>query len=549
LANGAELTATITTPTTGDTFLTTDADVDVPVEGSASIGEGAPNVHWTYVIDVSGSTGAGCGAAGGTILDCEKDAVLNLNSEVVNDGSVKDVAVTVFGTGGATADMKPAGGDQLLQDDPASPEFGTVVGSVVVTGINQYTPKNVGSFTNFAAGLNAAITSVNASTATSKNVVFLSDGLAPADAAFNSAVADMNAAGATIYSFAVGGGSSCASGDGGLQTMAGETGGTCTNVPDPADLPDIVVNVTQTQMTDVSLTVDGGSVGFDTNSNPPPFDGPGSTDVTATAADQPPGAHEVCLTAEGLGPVSDPLSLDTATQCETYLVYGFDLNPETATNELSADQDHTVTATLLGEAGSLGGFAVDFEVISGPNVGAIGSGSTDGDGAADFSYTNPNVDPSGLGTDTIEATVTVNDDTATLTVTKDWVDTIPPESSCAPSVNPNGNQPQAPGRGGQGQNQDGFYVIEATDNIWPADTLEVYVTDTGSGTVFGPYAVGTNIKYTESPGATPDAKSIGGPNSAVDVHIIGNGDAEVTAVDGSGNVSSPASCLVPPKPQ
>lgn len=555
LDNGAALTATITTPVTGDTFLTTGTGVDVPVVGNASIGEGAADVHWTYVIDVSGSAGESCGLAGLSILDCEKQAVINLNNEVVADGSVKDVAVTVFGSTAATADMKPADGDQLLQDDPSSAEFGTVVGSIVIGRVDEYTRKPVGGLTNFAAALNAAINSVTASTASSKNVVFLSDGDDPvADpAAFNTALASMDAAGATIYSFAVGQGAACSvAGDerlSRLQRMADQTGGTCTRVANPADLPAIVVNVTATQMTAVSLEVDGASVGFDTNSNPPPFDGPDSTDVTATAANQVPGAHTVCLTAEGLGPKSDPESADTATQCETYNVYGFDLDPDTATNELSEDDEHTVTATVSGEDGTLDGFDVDFEVTSGPNAGESGSGTTDANGEVNFTYTNSNVDPSGLGTDTIEATVDVNGDTATLTVTKDWVDTIAPEATCVESVNPSGERiPQAPGNGGQGQNQDGFYQISASDNLWPADSLQVFVTDTGSGTVFGPYDVGTNIKYTEA-SSTPNEKSIGGPNSAVGVHITGNGDAEVHAVDGSGNVSNTASCLVPPKPK
>ena len=56
LANGADLSVTVSTPETGDTYLVPagSSDVDVPVAGSASIGEGEPNVHWTYVIDVSG---------------------------------------------------------------------------------------------------------------------------------------------------------------------------------------------------------------------------------------------------------------------------------------------------------------------------------------------------------------------------------------------------------------------------------------------------------------------------------------------------------------
>ena len=555
LANGAELSATISSPSAGDTFLIPPpaVDVDVPVIGSASIGEGEPNVHWTYVIDVSGSTGGRCGST--NILACEKQAVKNLNADVVSDGSGLDVGLAVYGSSGASADMSSMGGDQSLIA-PNSADFVPVVNSVVIGGVNQFTAKGVGSgSTNFTAGLTSALTSVSASTALAKNVVFLSDGRSnTGGGGFNAAVAAL-AAQAKIYSFAVGAGASCTGGsDGTLQQMAVASGGTCTPVPDPADLPDIILNVTATEMKSVALTVDAAANAFDTNSNPPPFDGPDSTNLTATAADQVPGAHEVCLTATGTGPKSVPASQDTATVCETYYVYGFGLTPITAVNELSDDDTHTVTATLSGEAGFLAGFPVVFSVSAGPNAATAGvcvpvSCNTDVSGQVTFTYSVPQV-PASLGTDTITATVTVNAESATLDVTKEWVDTIAPDAACLESVNPNGrNTPKAPGNGGQGQNQDGFYELSAEDNLWPADSLQMFVTDSGSGTVFGPYAVGDVIKYTEDSAATPEAKPIGGPNSAVEVHIIGTGDALVTAVDGSGNISDPVSCLVPPPPK
>jgi hypothetical protein len=141
----------------------------------------------------------------------------------------------------------------------------------------------------------------------------------------------------------------------------------------------------------------------------------------------------------------------------------------------------------------------------------------------------------------------VND---SIDLNKNWVDTTPPVAECTETVNPHGKRiPQAPGTG---QNEDGFYQLLASDDVWPADTLEVFVTDTGSGTVFGPFAVGDNIKYTEDADATPEIKKMGSTNGkagAVTVHIIGNGDAVVTAVDGSGNESDSFSCLVPPLPK
>lgn len=553
LSNGADLSVTVSTPETGDTYLvpTGSTDVDVPVAGSASIGEGVANVHWTYVIDVSGSTGNGCGAAGGTILDCEKAAVTNLNNTIVADGSGKDVGVSVFGTGGASADMAAAAGDQPLAA-PDSAGVDTVIGSVAIGGVGQFTGKTVGGGnTNFTAGLTAALTSVNASTAASKNVVFLSDGQSNAGGGgFNAAVTALANQGATIYSFAVGSGSSCAGGSNGtLQQMAAATGGSCTPVPNPATLPDIVQNVTATEMTAVSLTVDTVSTSFDTITPTPPFDGPDSTSFTATAADQVPGEHVACATAEGTGPKSDASSLDSVQQCETYYVFGFELAPATATNELGSDNTHTVTATVTGEAGQLEDWLVEF-AVTGTNAGATGTCSpvdckTDASGEVTFTYSVP-VEPESLGTDTISATVTINSEQGTLDVEKIWEDTTPPVSTCEPGPNPDGVIPTAPGNGGKGQNQDGFYTISATDDVYGTSEIQMSVTDDGTGTVFGPYDNPTNIKYTQSPGGKPSEKPGDG---YVDWQLKGTGDAEVTSVDGSGNTSDPVNCLVPPPPQ
>jgi hypothetical protein len=119
-------------------------------------------------------------------------------------------------------------------------------------------------------------------------------------------------------------------------------------------------------------------------------------------------------------------------------------------------------------------------------------------------------------------------------------------------VNPDGEIPKAPGKGGQGQNQDGFYQLLA-DDIVDLDP-DIFVVDIGAdnlfGTaddfVFGPFANLTNIKYIEANGAKPSIKP--GPG-AVDWIIKGQGDAAVIAIDFSGNTSDPVSCLVPPPPK
>lgn len=231
------------------------------------------------------------------------------------------------------------------------------------------------------------------------------------------------------------------------------------------------------------------------------------------------------------------------------------LAPAHAVNELGSDNEHTVVATLLGSPGQVSGRTVTFEV-TGQNPTGPTDLVTDGTGMVEFSYTVP-IEPDSLGLDTISATVDIDGHSVTLFVTKEWVDTTPPVPACLETTNPHGkNVPKAPGNGGQDQNQDGFYEIGASDDVFGDADLEVYVEDTGSGTVFGPFPVGTKIKYTEANGAAPSIKAMGsnngngnGAGSAVDWHIKGTGDASVFAVDGSGNVSDAVSCLVPPPPK
>jgi hypothetical protein len=108
---------------------------------------------------------------------------------------------------------------------------------------------------------------------------------------------------------------------------------------------------------------------------------------------------------------------------------------------------------------------------------------------------------------------------------------IPPAGQTSPGTNPN-----------SGQNPDGFYQVSSSDGSM------VYVIDQGSGTVFGPYASGTVVKYTQAPGKTASTLKIGSTNGqagAVTVHITGTGDMGVQSVNG-GPLSI---CLVPRPPK
>lgn len=550
LPNGAELSVSVDSPVTGDTFLIPagDTSMDVPLTGTASVGEGGPSVSWIYVVDVSGSTGNAC--AGGTILDCEKTAVIGLDALIAADGSGLESGLAAFASSSATADVSSAAGDQSFTV-PGDPDLAVAVSSLSEGAIGAHTVKGgLGSQTNYVAALQAADTLASAAAGAQVNVVFLSDGVSFVgdQADFDTTLAAVSAK-ATIYPFAVGAGSSCSGGIvGTLNDMAAASGTECFAVPDPADLPDVITNVTATTLTDLEVTLDGTPVSATTNPALP-LAGPDSLTWDAVGEDLTPGEYEVCATADGVGPASDPEATESVTRCETFAVFGFDLTPPEATNELGEDDTHTVTATVSGPDGQLAGWPVDFSVAAGPNAGESGTCdpadcTTDASGEVTFTYTVP-VEPDSLGQDTISATVDVNGDTATLEVGKLWQDTTPPVASCVEGPNPGGKTPRSPG-GGSAQNPDGFYTLLASDDVWPDEALEVYVTDDGTGHVFGPFAVGDDIKYTEANGAPPKQKQGSGE---VEWQLRGQGDAVLTAVDGSGNESEPVMCRVPNPPQ
>lgn len=552
LPNGAELSVTVDSPVTGDTFLAPagETTVDVPLSGTASVAAGEPNVSWVYVIDVSGSTGAPCSGGMPTVLDCEKQAVIGLNDLVVSDGSAVESGAALFAEAAVTVDVSSAAGDQPFVA-PDAADFDAAVGSVYIAGATQFTNKSLtGGATNYTAGLQAAAALVGAASGDQVNVVFMSDGVSNEGAGGFAAALGTVSAGATIFPFAVGASSSCTGGSGGtLAEMAAASGTDCTEVPDPADLPDIITNVTATELTELEVTLDGTPVSATVNPSLPQ-DGPVSVTWTAPGEDLAPGGHEVCATASGIGPASDPSATHEVTRCETFSVFAFTLTPPTATNELGSDDTHTVTAAVLGPAGELAGWPVDLSVSAGPNAGESGTCdpaacTTDSAGEVTFAYTVP-VEPDSLGTDTISATVEINGDSVGLDVSKLWQDTTAPVAQCVEGVNPDGDIPGAPGNGGQGQNQDGFYELVATDDVWPDDALEVYVTDDGSGHVFGPFSVGDTVKWTEANGAKPTQKPGDGE---VEWKLKGTGDAVLTATDGSGNTSDPVTCLVPNPPQ
>jgi trimeric autotransporter adhesin len=295
----------------------------VPVTGTASIGKGTDlsDTAIVYVLDVSASTRSpdGCGDnpnnddVSNTVLDCEIAAVEALNQQAVGNGRLTEVGAAVFGEVAVTADVGPASGEQLITgpasdaDKAGGRDIDQVLTSVFSTvdgegGVGRFTSKGVGGNTNFADGIQKATMVAGASGKAHKIVAFLSDGFATAGGSITESLANVPP-NVDIYTFAVGDFSSCDNtgfGQGSLQQISNATGGTCTPVTDAAALPDILAGVITTELTSLTLQVDGGAVIPITQVTPAlPHAGPVKVNYTAAIPALAPGQHTVCVTANG----------------------------------------------------------------------------------------------------------------------------------------------------------------------------------------------------------------------------------------------------------
>ena len=398
LPNGASLSVSIDSPAAGTQFLADGAPVPVPVSGTASIGVGNPQATFIYVFDASGSTALGVTGCS-TVLQCEKTFFAGLNTAATSSGSVNHVGLVVFGDNAVQADMVPGDGDVSL----GAPADGNTPINSISNGftVAQYTSKsgNDGA-TNYTAALQQTLLELNASSDSKKFVVFASDGLSNAGGGGFTAARDaVQATGAVVNTIAFGSAAACSGGSAGNLSDIAVNGGTCTFVPDPNDLPNLIPNLIGSTLTQVQMSVDGGTPTTLTTTPATPQAGPASVTYSTSTAGLSPGSHQICVKAFGTD-VSGG-SADTET-CVTVNVYDLVLAPATASNELGSDHTHTVTATLLGPAGSVSGFAVTFSV-GGTNAGATGtcapaSCNTDASGNVTFTYSVP-VAPSSLGTD------------------------------------------------------------------------------------------------------------------------------------------------------
>jgi hypothetical protein len=304
LPGGTAISVAITSPAEDTVF----PQGPVTVDGTASIGVGVPvrDTALTYVVDVSGSTASSCDGTR-SVLQCEIVAATTLNATAAAPSSViGTVGAVMFGSNANTLDVQPAGGDQLLtgpgtdQNGNGARDVEEVLNSLSQGSVGVFTPKTVGTGTFFPDAVTTTTTVTNAQSETRKVVVFLSDGFSNGDVrpAANAVPANVD-----YFTFAVGANSACVGGDinTSLQLIADITGGTCTHVPNPANLPSVLPGVIQSRLTNLTASVNGGAPAPITNVTPGlPQIGPASVNWTFTTGNLPSGRHEICATAHGV---------------------------------------------------------------------------------------------------------------------------------------------------------------------------------------------------------------------------------------------------------
>ena len=522
----------------------------VTLQGTATVGAGAvaPSTI-VFAVDASQATQAASGGTcnpgstgTATVLGCEIAAALKTNAQA-NPAKVTQAGVVIFGGSGQASDVVTAVADMGGGQSFASPggSVATVLTSITTGSVALVTPRTVVSQApSFGAGLQAAGTLAGAGPG--KTVVFLANGANGTGPAVASATFP---AGVVVRAFALGD-HDCAtdaSGFGSLHDVAarGASGSTCQRLSSLSDLPDVTV-AESTRLTSLAVTVDGGAAtDISTSSTPAlPQDGPASVQYSYLLQGLAPGLHKLCVQARGV----DGGGEGSVEACTDVTVASIAVTPADHVSELGTPgQTHTVMATVAaGADGGVPDVQVSFNITSGPNVGGIGTSTTDANGQASFTYT-ARQHCAGLGTDVIVACFTDSQGTkACASATQKWQDTIPPVPAAPPGPNPGGNTPGSSGNGGQ--NPSGFYRLLAVDAV--DENPLVFLKDAGSGMVFGPFKSGIAVKYTQAPGAKPGQKGMAGD---VTWHITGNGDAQVYAKDCAGNVSDPVWALVPPGPK
>ncbi|MDI1465397.1 choice-of-anchor P family protein [Catellatospora sp. KI3] len=330
LPGGTAITVAIATPADGAAV----PPGPVSVTGTASVGTGVPvaNTSLIYVLDASSSTGNPGAPSCGNILRCEIAAGLALNAQA-QSGAIGDVGMVAFGVTAATADVRPAAGDQLLTgpstdgDGDGVRDIEQVLSSTYINGVATFTDKNVGGGqTNFADAIAKTRTVAEASSRARKIVVFMSDGFAVGGGSINVPLAGIPE-NIDIYTFAVGNGADCTNpgpnNEGSLEQITAATvpGGHCVQVTDVGSLPAILPDVIASSLDTLAMRVDGGPftpIGDAAITPDLPQSGPAGVSYTVDTPTLGLGSHQICVRATG----TDGGGAGQVTDCRTVVVYG-----------------------------------------------------------------------------------------------------------------------------------------------------------------------------------------------------------------------------------
>jgi hypothetical protein len=331
LPSGVEVSVEISYPKDGDVFAAGDP---IPVDGFATIGQASAlsDTAVVFLVDVSGSTDnpANCGGDLNndgdfdTVLDCEIEALLAVTQTARALGTVPHIGAAVFGTTGGAADMQPGATDN---DELTAPDADLdsdnvmdveeVLRSIQYGNIFEFTPRKVALKTSYGAGLAAVVPVLEASDAPNKVLIMVSDGDNNTSPAVDTVLPELPA-GTVVHTFAIGNWAKCGDIDplGNLLDISNATGGHCTEVPDVADLPDVLPEVIQAALTGLELRVDGDAIAIDDIDGQLPAGGPASIDYATTMWSLPAGEHELCATATGV----DSIGSGDVTECVTIIV-------------------------------------------------------------------------------------------------------------------------------------------------------------------------------------------------------------------------------------
>ncbi|PYJ06181.1 MAG: hypothetical protein DME25_07085 [Verrucomicrobia bacterium] len=121
-----------------------------------------------------------------------------------------------------------------------------------------------------------------------------------------------------------------------------------------------------------------------------------------------------------------------------------------------------------------------------------------------------------------------------------------PLAACREAPNPGDKKIPVSGKNpSSGQNPDGYYQLLSKDNCDANPTL--FVGDTASAFVAGPFVNGAIVKLSQSPGGTPYSDTNTPPPIVAHIHL--KGDGLIYATDSAGNVGTGVICKIPPKPK